>query len=44
MGDLSGSGGTQEIHVIEEADHRLTDPAHRQRAMDLSVAWFKKYL
>jgi dipeptidyl aminopeptidase/acylaminoacyl peptidase len=32
------------IHVIEEADHRLTDPAHRQRAIELSAGWFKKYL
>jgi dipeptidyl aminopeptidase/acylaminoacyl peptidase len=34
----------KEIHVIEGADHRLTEPAHRSRAMELSVAWFKKYL
>jgi dipeptidyl aminopeptidase/acylaminoacyl peptidase len=32
------------IHVIEQANHRLTDPAHRQRAIELSVGWFKKYL
>jgi hypothetical protein len=32
------------IHVIEEANHRLTDPAHRQRAIELSLDWFKKYL
>jgi dipeptidyl aminopeptidase/acylaminoacyl peptidase len=34
----------KEIHVIEGADHRLTDPVHRQRAIELSVDWFKKYL
>lgn len=34
----------KEIHVIEEADHRLTDPGHRRRAIELSVGWFKKYL
>jgi alpha/beta superfamily hydrolase len=34
----------KEIHVIEGADHRLTQPAHRQRAIALSVKWFKKYL
>jgi dipeptidyl aminopeptidase/acylaminoacyl peptidase len=34
----------KEIHIIEGADHRLTDPKHRQRAMDLTVEWFKKYL
>ena len=32
------------IHVIEKANHRLTDPVHRQRAINLSVEWFKKYL
>jgi len=37
-------GAPKEIHVIEDADHRLTDPSHRQRAIDLSVDWFKKYL
>ncbi len=34
----------KEIHVIEEANHRLTDPGHRLRAIELSVGWFKKYL
>ena len=34
----------KEIHVIGGADHRLTDPQHRQRAMDLSVEWFNEYL
>jgi len=34
----------KEIHVIGGADHRLTLPAHRQRATDLTVDWFKKYL
>jgi dipeptidyl aminopeptidase/acylaminoacyl peptidase len=34
----------KEIHIIEGADHRLTDPSHRDRAMELSTAWFKKYL
>ena len=37
-------GAPKEIHVIEDADHRLTSPSHRQRAIDLSVDWFKKYL
>jgi dipeptidyl aminopeptidase/acylaminoacyl peptidase len=37
-------GAPKEIHVIEGADHRLTSPSHRQRAIDLSVDWFKKYL
>ena len=34
----------KEIHVIGGSDHRLTDPAHRQRAIQLTVDWFKKYL
>jgi uncharacterized protein len=34
----------KEIHVIGGADHRLTHPLHRQRAIELSVDWFKKYL
>ena len=34
----------KELHVIGGADHRLTNPAHRQRAMELTVEWFKKYL
>ena len=37
-------GAPKEIHVIEDADHRLTNPLHRQRAIDLSMDWFKKYL
>jgi len=34
----------KELHVIGGADHRLTNPAHRQRAIDLTVDWFKKFL
>ncbi len=34
-------GSPKEIHVIEGADHRLLDPGHRKRAMDLSAAWLK---
>ncbi len=37
-------GAPKEIHIIEGADHRLTEPKHRQRAMELTVEWFKKYL
>ncbi|OGP59671.1 MAG: hypothetical protein A2162_02605 [Deltaproteobacteria bacterium RBG_13_52_11b] len=39
-----GLGSPKEIHVIEGADHRLTHPSHRQRAMDLSTEWFRKFL
>jgi dipeptidyl aminopeptidase/acylaminoacyl peptidase len=37
-------GAPKEIHVIEEADHRLTNPSHRHRAIELSMDWFEKYL
>jgi len=37
-------GSPKEIRVIEGADHRLMNPGHRRRAIDLSVDWFKKYL
>jgi hypothetical protein len=30
--------------VIRGADHRITDPGHRRRAIDASVAWFQRYL
>lgn len=39
-----GLSEPKEIHTIEEADHRFTEATHRQRAMDLTVDWFKKYL
>ena len=39
-----GLSGPKEIHIIEGADHRLTDPKHRQRAMELTVEWFEKHL
>ena len=41
---FQGLKGPKEIHVLEGADHRLTEPSHRQRAMDLTVEWFKKFL
>ena len=41
---FQGLGSPKEIHVIESADHRLTQPSHRQRAMDLSAEWFRKFL
>jgi dipeptidyl aminopeptidase/acylaminoacyl peptidase len=34
----------KEIHIIGGADHRLLNPTHRQRAIELTVDWFKKYL
>jgi hypothetical protein len=37
-------GAPKEIRILEGADHRLTDPAHRSHAMELSTAWFKRSL
>ena len=34
----------KDIQIIEDADHRLTDPIHRRRAVKLTLEWFKKYL
>jgi dipeptidyl aminopeptidase/acylaminoacyl peptidase len=44
LGIFNNLGIPKEIHIIGGADHRLTDPAHRRRAIELSVDWFKKYL
>jgi dipeptidyl aminopeptidase/acylaminoacyl peptidase len=44
LGIFYNLGVPKEIHVIGGADHRLTDPSHRQCAIDLSLDWFKKYL
>ena len=41
---FQGLDSPKEIHVIEGADHRLTQPVHRQRAMDLTAEWLKKFL
>ncbi len=44
LGIFYNLGVPKELHVIGGADHRLTDPAHRHRAIELSVGWFKEYL
>ncbi len=41
---FQGLGSPKEIHVLEGADHRLTQPIHRQRAMNLTAEWMKKFL
>ncbi len=33
-----------DLLVIAGADHRLTDPVHRARAVTASVAWFRRFL
>jgi fermentation-respiration switch protein FrsA (DUF1100 family) len=30
--------------LIEGADHRLSDPGHRMRAVEASLAWFRRFL
>ena len=32
------------IEIIKGADHRLTNPIHRRKAIELTLDWFKKYL
>lgn len=34
----------KELHLIGGADHRLSQPEHRRRAIDLTVDWFKRFL
>jgi len=34
----------KDIQIIEGADHRLTDPVHREKAVELTLNWFKRYL
>jgi dipeptidyl aminopeptidase/acylaminoacyl peptidase len=32
------------FQIIEGGDHRLTNPSHRRRAVELTLDWFKRYL
>jgi esterase/lipase len=32
------------IQIIEGADHRFTNPLHREKATELTLNWFKRYL
>ena len=34
----------KEIHIIGGPDHRFLNPEHRQRAIELTLEWFKRYL
>lgn len=34
----------KELEIISGANHRFLDPRHRERAMSLTVEWFKRYL
>jgi fermentation-respiration switch protein FrsA (DUF1100 family) len=33
-----------DIVVVPGGDHRLTEPAHRRQAIDVSVRWFRRFL
>jgi fermentation-respiration switch protein FrsA (DUF1100 family) len=32
------------LEIFPGGDHRFTDPRHRQKAIQMSLGWFKKYL
>ena len=32
------------VQIIEGANHRLTNPSHRRRAIELTLDWFKEHL
>jgi len=32
------------MEIIEEADHRLTQPDHREKAVEITLEWFERYL
>lgn len=32
------------MEILEEADHRLTEPNHREKAIEMTVKWFERYL
>ena len=41
---LTGAGATVEFVTIPGGDHGFTNPAHSQRAMELTVGWFERHL
>jgi len=34
----------KKMEIIQGADHRLTHPPHRQKAIDMTLEWFERYL
>lgn len=32
------------MEIIKKADHRLTQPEHREKAVEISLKWFERYL
>ena len=41
---LAAAGATVDFVTIPGGDHGFTNPAHSQRAMELTVSWFARYL
>ena len=41
---LTSAGVTVEFVTIPGGDHGFTNPAHAQKAMELTVAWFERHL
>ena len=39
-----GAGEPCDLVIIDGGDHRLTDPAHRRRAVELSREWLVRYV
>ncbi len=39
-----GLNYTKGMKIIGEGDHRLTQPDHREKAIEITVGWFEKYL
>jgi fermentation-respiration switch protein FrsA (DUF1100 family) len=34
----------KKLEIIKGADHILSDPVHRERAISLALEWFEKHL
>ena len=41
---LTSAGVPVDFVTIPGGDHGFTNPAHSQRAMELTVSWFERYL
>jgi hypothetical protein len=44
VGLHEGAGQPCDLQIIDGGDHRLSDPAHRRRAVDLSRDWLLRFL
>jgi dipeptidyl aminopeptidase/acylaminoacyl peptidase len=34
----------KKMEIIQGADHRLSHPQHRQKAIEMTLEWFERYL